>query len=173
MPSTFRFTHPPNFLHFFSLTYGPVVLIDFDFIIVLFSFFGGFLVWLPADRLLSAPSEKRRCSWNFSSVHLWMPQQCPQCSALYWIHKIHWINAPNALKTNRIHTGAWISCIHKTLFLWMPLEKHTIIVVQAMLVYNISVSNKLRISFRLVCAVALSNFLTIIVELQWNDVFDF
>ena len=57
MPSTFRFTHPPNFLHFFSLTYGPVVLIDFDFIIVLFSFFGGFLVWLPADRLLSAPSD--------------------------------------------------------------------------------------------------------------------
>ena len=56
MPSTFRFTHPPNFLHFFSLTYGPVVLIDFDLIIVLFSLFGGLLVWLFADRLQSAPS---------------------------------------------------------------------------------------------------------------------
>ena len=56
MPSTFRFTHLPHFLHFFSLTYGPVVVIDFDLIIVLFSLFGGFLVWLSADRLLSAPS---------------------------------------------------------------------------------------------------------------------
>ena len=40
----FLFTHPPHFLHFFSLTYGPVVVIDFDLIIVLFSLFGGFLV---------------------------------------------------------------------------------------------------------------------------------
>ena len=57
MPSAFCFTHPPHFLHFFPLTYGTVVVIDFDLLIVLFSLFARLLVWLSADRLLSAPSD--------------------------------------------------------------------------------------------------------------------
>ena len=57
MPSTFCFTHPPHFLYFFPLTYGLVAVIDFDLLIVLFSLFARLLVWLSADRLLSAPSD--------------------------------------------------------------------------------------------------------------------
>ena len=40
----FLFYSPTPFPPFFSLTYLPVVVIDFDLIIVFFSFFGGFLV---------------------------------------------------------------------------------------------------------------------------------
>ena len=108
MPSTFCFTHPPHFLHFFSLTCGPVLVIDFDLIIVFFSLFGWLLVWLSADRLLSAPSNLSQfvlllllflfmlflmpCAWKsfyFSPrllsvcllMHCWMP---PLTSPRLW-----------------------------------------------------------------------------------------
>ena len=50
----FLFYSPTPFPSFFL---SNVWACCFDLIIVLFSLFGGFLVWLSADRLLSAPSD--------------------------------------------------------------------------------------------------------------------
>ena len=82
MPSTFCFTHPPHF-HFFSLTYGPVVVVDFDLDILLVWTVVGMIVcwWIAKWPPPTSPSLCCCCFYHFLTQSF-----CCDFLCCYWCH---------------------------------------------------------------------------------------